>query len=80
MVYSCACIASTIPTLMAAIPFVMILCGIEQKFSKQIDPATGYFYYENITTGERHWDRPLDVVLPLQPKSPSRDDEVVNEA
>lgn len=40
-----------------------------QRFGKHIDPDTGYWYYENCLTGERHWDTPVRGVLPVQPKA-----------
>lgn len=51
-----------------------------KSFSKHIDPATGYWYYENDITGERHWDRPLDGVVPLQLKPPRPEEKLVDAA
>ncbi|CAM9498728.1 unnamed protein product, partial [Ectocarpus fasciculatus] len=49
-------------------------------FSKHVDPETGYWFYENLATGERHWDRPLEGVAPLLPKSPRPDEKLVHDA
>lgn len=51
-----------------------------KSFSKHVDPSTGYLYYENDVTGERHWDRPLDGVASLQPKSPRPQEKLVDAA
>lgn len=51
-----------------------------QAFSKHVDPETGYWFYENLVTGERHWDRPLAGVQPLQPKSPRHEEKLVDDA
>ncbi|CAM9129395.1 unnamed protein product [Ectocarpus sp. 12 AP-2014] len=47
---------------------------------KHVDPETGYWFYENLATGERHWDRPLEGVAPLRPKSPRPDEKLVDDA
>lgn len=51
--------------------FKRISNASQQTFSQHVDPDTAYIYYENTLTGERHWDRPIEGVLPLRPKIPS---------
>lgn len=61
-------------------PIFRILIFRRKSFSKHIDQETGYWYYENDATGERHWDRPLDGVAALQPKSPRPGEKLVDAA
>jgi len=56
------------------------ICASAQSFSKHVDPETGHWYYENVVTGERHWDRPLEGVAPVRPKSPSPEEKLVDDA
>lgn len=51
-----------------------------QLYSPSLDPSTGYMYYENTLTGERHWDLPIKGVLPLSPKTPTPDQLAADEA
>lgn len=73
---------TTIPSVasVSLIPIPRIPMRGPKRFSKHVDSATGYWYYENVVTGERHWDRPLDGVAALQPKSPRPEEKLVDAA
>lgn len=56
----------------------MLSARFAQTYSTHIDPDTGYWFYENRDTGERHWDRPLKGVVKLCPKPPNQEDETLD--